>query len=484
MAAMSAAVTDPSGPLHWWSAHDLAAAIRTRRLSAVEVMQAHLDRIAAVNGVVNAIVSPLPAEQALDAAREADRQVARGAPLGPLHGLPTAVKDLMDVRGLPTTHGSAAHADAPPATGDSLIVERLRSAGAIVIGKTNTPEQGLGTLTFNPVFGITRNPWDLDRHAGGSSGGAGAALAAGMLPIADGSDSGGSIRYPSALCNTVGLRPSPGRVPSGRPGDVWNPHGVLGPMARSSRDAGLMLSAIAGRDDRSPIALDDDPAAFADPRPSDLRGLRIAWSHDGGGLPIDPEVRRVHAAARQALVDLGCAVVDVEPDFTGAEEAWEIIEMFGFYGFGGDALAGDTTKLRPDYLRNLRQGEALTAAELAHGLALRTDVYRRTVRLLEDFDLLALPATPVPAPPAEVEWVGEVDGTTFDRYFRWQMLANRITVTAHPALVTPAGFTAAGLPVGLQLVGRHRGDLALLRHGAAIEDATGWTARRPTGIPE
>src|SRR5215207_477510 len=223
-------MADPE--LHWRSAADLAAAVRTRELSAVEVLDHHLDRIGAVDPALNAVVFLADRDELRGLAEAADRAVAAGEPLGPLHGLPVAVKDLMDVRGMPTTHGSRAHADAAPAQVDHLMVARMRAAGAIVVGKTNTPESGLGTLTFNDLFGPTRNPWDTARHAGGSSGGAAAAVAAGLLPIADGSDSGGSLRYPASFCNVVGLRPSPGRVPTSRAGDAWSPHGVLGPMAR------------------------------------------------------------------------------------------------------------------------------------------------------------------------------------------------------------------------------------------------------------
>lgn len=467
-----------STPLYWWDATALAAGIRTREISAAEVMRSHLDRIDEVNGAVNAIVSMIPEGEAMRAAEEADRAVARGDDLGPLHGLPTGVKDLMDVAGLPTSHGSAAYADAAPAEHDALFVGRLRDAGAIVIGKTNTPEEGLGTLTFNPLFGVTRNPYDLSRHAGGSSGGAAAAVAAGMLPIADGSDSGGSLRYPAAFCNIVGLRPSPGRVASLR-ANGWTAHGVLGPMARTSADAGLLLSAMAGPHPMAPMSIAEDPVPFASVTPTDPAGLRVAWSATAGGVPISPEVRAAHAAARAALEAAGCHIVDIEPELADAESAWETIEMFNFYAGGRADAATRPEKLRADYLRNIRQGEKVTASELADALETRTEVFRRTARLLQDFDLLIAPATPVVAPPAEVEWVDEVDDVLYDRYFRWQMLANRFTVTAHPVLVTPGAFTPEGLPVGLQLVGHHRGELELLRHAAGIEAALGLTSRHP-----
>jgi amidase len=465
--------------LHWWPAHEQAAAIRERRISSVEVVTHHLDRIDALDGELNAIPVRLPRDQALALAAAADAAVADGVAVGPLHGLPIAVKDLMDVAGLPTTHGFVPFRDAV-ATHDSLIVEYLRAAGAIVIGKTNTPEAGLGTLTFNALFGPTRNPYDPTRNAGGSSGGAGAAVAAGLLPVADGSDSGGSIRYPASFCNLVGLRPSPGRVVTGRRDNGWDPHGVLGPIARSARDAALLLAAISGRDDRAPISIDQDPAAFLDLQPGSLRGLRVAWSATAGGLPIDAEVRAVLATARERLVDEGAIVVDVEPAFLAAADApWQVIEMLGFLANARDFVAEHGDAIRPDLIANVQEGRALTADQIATALGQRTEIYRATVALLTDFDVLALPATPVAAPPVDDEWVREIDGVALDRYFLWQRAACRVTVTAHPALSMPAGFTDAGLPVGLQVVGRNRDELNLLRWAAAFEAATGFGERRP-----
>lgn len=471
----------PAGPLHWWSARDLAAAIRHRRISAVEVMKAFLERIELLNGSLRAIVSPIAASDALAAADGADRAVARGERLGLLHGLPIAVKDLMDVAGMRTTFGSTLYADHVAAT-DCLLAERLRAAGAIIIGKTNTPEQGLGTLTFNELFGRTANPWDRSRHAGGSSGGAAAAVAAGLLPLADGSDSGGSIRYPASFCNLVGLRPSPGRVPTGRIGDGWSPHAVLGPIARNVRDLGLLLAAIAGNDRRSPIALQESPEIFADLQPRDLRGVRVAWSRTVGGVPIAPEVTTVLDSARARLVELGCVVEYIEPDLQHADACWEIIEMHEFFSYCGNDVAKHRNRIRPDVVRNVEIGRNLSAAQIAWAQTTRTEIYRRTARLLEQYDLLALPAAPVLPPPIELDWVHEVSGIPMEHYFDWQRCATRITVTAHPALSTPAGFSATGLPVGLQLVGRYRDDLGLLCQAATFEDATGWSERRPEDI--
>jgi amidase len=471
-------VTDT--PLHWWSARALADGIRSREISAEEVMRAHLARIEEVNPQVNAIVAMIPETAALAAARDADAAVARGDEVGVLHGLPTAIKDLLDVEGLPTTHGSAVFADAPPATADAMVVGRMRRRGAIIIGKTNTPEGGLGTLTFSAVHDVCRNPWDLSRHAGGSSGGAGAALAAGMLPIADGSDSGGSLRYPASFCNVVGMRPTPGRVASGRLGNGWTAHGVLGPMARTSDDVALLLAGMAGADPMAPMSIAEDPSRFADVVADGPTGVRVGWSTDAAGVPISDEVATVVHDARVALVAAGYDVVDLDLSdaLTESERAWETIEMFNFYASYRAEAQSHPERLRPDLLRNIRQGEKVTASELADALAIRTDVYRRTERLFADVDVIVTPATPVVAPPAEDEWVHRVGDVEYDRYFRWQMLANRITVTAHPVVVTPAGFSGR-LPVGLQVVGRNRGEFELLAHTAGFERALGLTDQHP-----
>lgn len=468
-------------PIYYWDAVDLASAIRRRELSAVEVLRAHLDRIEEVNPLLNCLVALLPSSELLATAKKADKAVVNSENLGPLHGLPTAVKDLLDVRGLPTTCGSGAFAQNQPAARDSLLTQRLRAAGAIVIGKTNTPEHGVGALTFNSVFGATRNPWDTSRHSGGSSS-ASAALASGMLPIADGSDSGGSLRYPSSFCNTVGLRTTAGRIPTDSPGSAWSPHSVLGPMARNSRDAGLLLSALAGPSKYSPLSLEEDPKVFESISPTAIEGLRVAWSKDADGLPVAQEIRDSYDALRERFVSLGAMVEDVEMDFSDADEAWEIIEMFGFFSFGWPGVASDAEKYRADFVRNVRQGESYSAKEISRGFELRTEIYRRMASLLESFDFYITPATPVTAPGIDIEWVNEIDGVVFDRYFHWQRMANRITMTGHPALVTPGGFTESGMPFGIQIVGAMRQEANLLAVGAGLEAATGFTKRHPQGI--
>jgi amidase len=463
-------------PLHWWSARDLVAAIRARDVSAVEVMRAHLDRIADVNPRLNAIVTLLDEREALVLAEAADRAVAAGGPLGPLHGLPFAVKDLMDTAGMRTTYGSQVHADHVPAR-DSLLVERIRAAGALVIGKTNTPEWGAGSQTFNAVFGVTRNPYDPARTCGGSSGGAAVALAAGMLPLADGSDHGGSLRNPAAFCNVVGLRPSPGRVPAESPGDAFDPHPVLGPMARTVHDVALLLSAIAGPDRRSPIALDDDPARFADVPEVDLGGVRIAWSATGDGLPVEPAVLAVLAAARERLAG-AAQVIDREPDLSGADEAFETFRALGMVQLAPEVRA------HPDLVKqtlrdNVARGLELRPEEIARAAALRTALHRRTTALLQEFDALALPVTQVAPFPVEVEYPTEVAGVPTESYIGWMRSCTRISATTLPAISVPAGFTPEGLPVGLQLVGAPRGERALLGIGAAVQDLLGASGLRP-----
>jgi amidase len=464
-------------PLHWWSAHDLARAIRARELSAEAVMRAHLDRIAAVNPRVNAIVTLLDERDALALAREADAAVAAGGPLGPLHGLPFAVKDLMDTAGMRTTYGSPIYAEHVP-TQDSLLARRVREAGALIIGKTNTPEWGAGSQTFNPIFGATRNPYDLTRTCGGSSGGAAVAVATGMLPLADGSDLGGSLRNPAAFCSVVGLRPSPGRVPSGTIDDAFDPHPVLGPIARTPRDAGLLLSVLAGHDAVSPIALDEDPAPFATVAPRDLRGLRIAWSATAGGLPVQPEILEVLAAARARLHARGAEVADVEPDLSGADEVFETFRALGMVSLAA------TVDAHPDLVKetvrwNVAEGLALQPRQIARAAALRTALYRRCAALLARHDVLALPVTQVAPFPVEQEYPTEVAGVACESYLDWMRACSRISATTLPAVSVPAGFPADGLPVGLQLVGAPRREHALLEVAAAVQHLRGAAERRP-----
>lgn len=451
------------------SAVSLARSTTNGELTATEVVRAHLDRIAEVNPVVNAIVTLVP-DRALADAEAADKAFAEGKPLGPLHGLPIAIKDLMDTEGIRTTYGSPLYKDHVP-THDSLLVTRLRAAGAIVIGKTNTPEFGAGSHTFNPVFGATRNPYGLDRSAGGSSGGAGAALATGMIPIADGSDLGGSIRNPASFNNLVGLRPTPGRVASARPGNAWDPGSVLGPIGRSVRDVALLLSVLADPEPRAPLGIDEPGVQFATLEPRSLSGVPIAFSFTGDGLPVEASVLQVMSDFRERLVAMGAIVTDVEPDLSGADEVFETFRALEFFDGHGEDAIGHPDLVKATVRQEIEWIDALTARDVARAGSLRTSLFRRMQALFGEYELLVLPTSQLAPFDIDIEYPTEVAGESMERYYTWQRSCSRITATAMPAISLPGGFTPEGLPVGVQLVARYRADAALLRYAMAIEDA-------------
>ncbi|MFI6987155.1 amidase [Nonomuraea wenchangensis] len=451
--------------LHYLSATELAGLIRTRQVSAVEAVRACLDRIDQVNPHVNAIVT-LAAEQALDAAKAADAR----EPDGPLHGVPVAHKDLVDTAGIRTTYGSPVYADHVPDR-DELIVERLRAAGAISIGKTNTPEFGTGSHTVNEVFGATRNPYDLSRSAGGSSGGAAVALATGMVPLADGSDMGGSLRNPASFCNVVGLRPTPGRVPVVSDVNAWYTLSVLGPMARTVEDVTLMLGAVAGFDRRSPYAIKE----FFAPEPEEgVRGMRVAWSPDLGGLPVDPRTAAVTATAPAVFERLGAHVEQVELDLSDAEDAFRTYRAWNY------ALSfGDLDRLGPNTAWNVEQGRKVTGADLARAERARSRLYQRMAAFFDVYDVLIAPVSQVPPFPVEHPYVSEINGQELPDYLAWMRSAYWISVLHAPAASVPAGFTPEGLPVGVQIVGAPFADARVLRVARAFEQATGHGLRRP-----
>lgn len=468
---------DPAAALCFLAASEQADLIRRREISARELLDAHLARIDAVNPALNAIVTLVP-ERAREAAAAADERQARGEPLGPLHGLPIAYKDLTMTAGIRSTMGSTLLAEHVP-TEDDLIVERLLAAGAITIGKTNTPEFGAGSQTFNEVFGATRNPYDPTKTCGGSSGGAAVALATGMLSIADGSDMGGSLRNPANFCNVVGLRPSPGRVPIHPARHAWSPLAVLGPMARSVGDVALLLSAMSGPDPRSPIALEEPGARFARPLDRDFRGVRIAWSRDLGGLPFDPRVLEVTDRARQSFADLGCDIADEEPDVAAADSVFETLRAYSF-------LAGLATVSEPleaslkDTIRGeLARARALSPQELVRAETAHTQIYHRMRTFLSKSEFLIAPVSQVPPFDIDTPYPTEITGVPMETYIDWMRSCSRITVTGHPAASVPAGFTPEGLPVGIQIVGRHRDDWGVLQLAHAFERATRAGERRP-----
>ncbi|MEU9362506.1 amidase [Streptomyces sp. NPDC048301] len=458
---------------------ELAARIRRRDLSAREVVSAHLDRVERVNPAVNAIVT-LDGEGALEAASRADELAVSGAELGPLHGLPIAFKDTHLTRGMRTTHGSPIFADHVPDE-DELLVRRIQEAGAIRIGKTNVPEFAAGSHTFNTVFGATRNPYDTSRSAGGSSGGAAAALAARLTPIADGSDMGGSLRNPASFCNVVGLRPTPGRVPSLPSTDVWETLAVAGPMGRTVADTALLLSVMAGPDPRSPLSLEvPDPAAYRAPLERDIKGLRVAYAPDlGGRVPVDPEVRAV--VDRQAAVfrDLGCTVVEDCPDLDGAEYAFRTLRAHAFHQGFGPLLDAHRDSLKTSLVRNIEEGLKLTGAELARARAELTRIHLAAVAFFERYDVLIAPVSQVAPFEVELEYPAVIDGQPQHTYLDWMRSAYFLSVLGAPALSVPAGFTDGGLPVGLQIVGPARAERTVLEIGAAHEAATGHGRHAP-----
>jgi amidase len=455
----------------------LVELIRARKVSAVEVMQAHLNQIERVNPKVNAIVTLVP-ERALAGAAEIDRRLARGDRVGPLAGLPVAHKDLVPTKGIRTTFGSPVYHDHVPDV-DAIIVQRLRAAGAVTVGKTNTPEFGAGSQTFNPVFGATRNPYDLDRTCGGSSGGAAVALACGMVPIADGSDLGGSLRNPASFCNVVGLRPSAGRVPIWPAFSGWFPLSVLGPMARTASDAALMLSAVAGPDPRSPISLAEPGQRFAASLARDFHGTRIAWCRDFGGLPFEPEVLRVTAASRAVLENLGCEVEDATPDLTDADEIFQTLRAWNFQLSHGDLLKERRAELKDTVVWNIEQGAKLTGPQVGEAERKRTLLFHRMREFMENYDFLVAPVVQVLPFDVSQPYVTEIDGVKLGTYIDWMKSCYWISVTGQPAASVPAGFSQGGLPVGLQMIGRYQDDFGVLQLAHAFEQATGHAKRRP-----
>ncbi len=460
-------------------ARRLAQLVRTRKVSAAELMQAFIAQVERVNPAVNAIVTFLP-ERALADARRLDRRLAskRGAGVAPLAGLPIAYKDLVPTKGIRTTFGSLVYRDNVPEA-DHLIVERLGAAGAITIGKTNTPEFGAGSQTFNEVFGATRNPYDRTKTAGGSSGGAAAAVACGMLPFADGSDLAASLRNPGNYCNVVGFRPTPGRVPAYPAANSWDTLSVLGPMARTVADAAFLLSAMAGPDPRAPLSLAEPGSRFARPLGRDFRRVRVAWTRDFGGLPVDSRVTQVLDTQRGVFESLGCVVEDAAPDFSGAKEAFETLRAVSFAARFAPLLKKHRAVLKDTVVWNIEQGLALDGARIARAELLRTELFQRMRAFLERYEFLIGPVNQLPPFPIEVEYPREIAGVRMENYLDWMKSCYYVTITSHPAISVPAGFTGDGLPVGVQIVGRHRDDFGVLQLAHAFESAAQAWRRRP-----
>ena len=467
-------MTTDDTELCYTGARKLVRMIRARRVSVTEVMRAFIARIERVNPKVNAIVTFLP-EQALKRAKALDR---KGAAAGPLAGLPIAHKDIVPTRGIRTTFGSPIYGDHVPGE-DHVIVERLRAAGAILIGKTNTPEFAVGAQTFNPVFGATRNPYDLAMTCGGSSGGAAAAVACGMLPFADGSDLGSSLRNPGSFCNVVGFRPTPGRVPNWPFPNAWDTLWSVGPIARTVEDAALLLSAMAGPDARVPTTHAEAGAIFARPLARSFRKVRVAWSRDLGGLPVDARVTRALEPLRASFTSLGCVVENAEPDLSEADEAFQVQRAVGFVEAHGELLKTERARMKDTVVWNIEEGLKLGAARIANANQLRSRVFQTMRAFLERYEFLLLPTVQVPPFDVDQPYVTEINGVKLGTYMEWMKSCYLITATSHPAISVPAGFTDEGLPIGLQIVGRYRDDFGVLQLAHAFEGETGAWQRRP-----
>jgi amidase len=468
VSATSLAATGNSS-LCFESATSLAGLMRKKKLSARELLDAHLKQIERVNPKVNAIVT-LVADQAMAKAQLCDDAAAHGRFLGPLHGLPVAHKDLQDTKGIRTTYGSPLFKDNVP-TADTLIVHRIREAGAVTLGKTNTPEFGAGSQTFNPVFGATKNPHDLTKTCGGSSGGAAVALACGMIPIADGSDTGGSLRNPASFCDVVGFRPSPGRVPILPTHSAWTTISVQGPMARSVADCAFFLSAMAGPDERAPLSIHEDGARFARPLGRDFKGARVAWFKDLGGVPFDRRIREVVDARRKVFESLGCIVEEAEPNFDGADEAFRTLRALGFHQQHAAKVAQYRDQIKATVLEEVDLGAKLTSAQINKADALRSDLYHRVGEFFGKYEFFVLPVTQVPAFDINQPYVTEIEGRKLGNYIDWMRSCYYISVLHNPAISVPGGFTAEGLPVGVQIVGRHHDDWGVLQIAHAFEQA-------------
>jgi amidase len=459
---------------------DIADMIRRKQLSAREVMEAHLKQIQRVNPKVNAMVTMVPEDQLMAQARAADEALSHGNWVGPLHGLPVGVKDLHETNGIRTTYGSPLFRNNVPDF-DCLLVQREKNAGAIVIGKTNVPEFGLGSQTFNPVFGPSHNPYDITKTCGGSTGGGSVAAACGMVPLADGSDMGGSLRNPPNFCNIVGIRTSPGRVPISPAHLGWQTLSVAGPVARNVTDCAFFLSVLAGFDRKSPIALDAPGSAFAQPLGRDFKGVRVAVFRDMG-LPWDPQVKATVQAQGKVFESLGCVVEDAEPDFRDANECflawrhWSVEQAFG------DTLTTKGDQLN-DYVHwHVEEGRKLTGPYLSRIESKRTALYHRVREFMEKYEFFILPVNQVLPFDVNQHYPTEIAGVKMENYIAWMKSAFYISTVGIPAISVPCGFSAEGLPIGIQIVGRQHDDWGILQLGCAFEQATNIGKRRPVVV--
>jgi aspartyl-tRNA(Asn)/glutamyl-tRNA(Gln) amidotransferase subunit A len=462
--------------LAWRSALEIATLVRDKQLSPVELTTALLARIEALDPRVNAFCL-VTADLARAAAREAEIAVMKREPLGALHGVPVSLKDVLYTRGVRTTGGSRLFADLVPEE-DNVAVGRLKAAGAVILGKTNTSEFGHKALTDNPLFGVTRNPWDPTRTPGGSSGGAAAAVASGLGPVALGTDGGGSVRIPAGFCGLVGVKPSFGRVPQtpGFPG--WDHIGTTGPLARTVRDAAAVLDVIAGGDDRDRTSLPREPGSYLEACDQDVRGLHVAWTPDLGYAAVDERVLEICGNAAAEFEGLGCHVEVVNPGWESPEEAFATIVAAQFYAAWADALPAREADLDASLVRLIRRGGAVTAREYLTAMAKVSAYWQEVHIFLARFDLLLTPTAAVPPFPLGTGVPREIAGQEVSR-LGWMPFTYPFNLTGQPAASVPAGWTEDGVPVGLQIVGRRHADRTVLAAAAAFEAACPWRDRRP-----
>ena len=461
------------------SAVELARRMRDKSLSPVEVLEAFIARIEALNPAINAVTATC-FERARGEARAAEKALRDGADVGPLHGLPFAVKDLEYTGGVLTTFGSPLFKDFVP-DADSVMVARVRAAGAIMVGKTNTPEFGAGANTRNPVWGATGNPFDPMLTCGGSSGGSASALAADLLPICTGSDTGGSLRIPSAFCGVVGFRPTPGMVPAERRQLGWTPISVLGPMGRTVADASLLFASQVGLDAGDPLTFPQDASAYRTPEPVDLGSLRVGYSVDLGTGIVDPAIKAAFERKIGAMRHLFRSCDAISPDFGEAERCFDVIRAISFVARYRDDYERDKSLLGPNVRANYELGAAMSLADVAWAHAEQTRIFRRFQQTFAHVDLVLTPAVAVSPFPWQTLYLDQIAGRRMNTYYHWLAMSWFITLATNPALSLPCGTDDKGLPFGLQIVGPFRHDRQVLSAGAALEQAFATSAdlRRP-----
>ncbi len=451
------------------SAVELRRRIGSKEISPAELLEACIERIAEINPAVNAVTATCY-ERARGEAKAAENAALRGEPLGLLHGLPTGIKDLEETAGLLTTFGSPLYRDFVPER-DNAMVARVRAAGAIVVGKTNVPEFGAGANSRNVVWGATGNPFDPTLNAGGSSGGSAVALACNMLPVCTGSDTGGSLRIPGAICGVVGFRPSPGLVPVDRRSLGWTPISVVGPLGRTVADACLLLAAQAAMDDCDPLSYPVNALAFALPEPRDLGALRVAYTEDFGVCPVDVAIRKVFRDKIKTLRHLFRSCDEVKFDFGEADRCFDVIRAANYVAKYREAYEKDPASLGPNVRANYEIGAKMTLADMAWAHVEQTRIFRRFQQTFRDYDLVLAPTTPVSPFPWTQLYLSEMDGKPLNNYYHWLALTYVITLATNPAIALPCGVDHKGMPFGLQVVGPFRGDRALLGAAHAMEQA-------------